>query len=428
MISFSYPPVNTISAQRSVGFSKCLPKFGWEPIVLSRNWAGHSEPLPYGVKVVYTQYRDKLSLFRKGPFTCTRKERGIGCESNRTDKNLIGLFKKLKSKLYFYAHEILDYPDEYTGWIPDALAAGRRIIQAENISVIFSTFGPATSHMIAHRLKQEFNLPWVADFRDLWTGNHNIQHSCLREFLEKRLEKNILKRVDVLTTVSQPLAEKLQILHHKKVVVITNGFDPVDYSEHLPQPTKCFSITYTGNLYRGKRDPSLLFAAIQELMREKIVEKENFCVRFFGRSAPWIKECASAYNVQNVVCFEGIVSHEKAVQRQRESAVLLLLSFNAPGGEGVYTGKVFEYLGARRPILAIPRNEGVLDELIRETNAGVAAGTKEEVKHYLKKWYLEFKEKGYLPYGGKEEIIMRYTREKQTEQLASLLDNIYSPK
>jgi len=95
-----------------------------------------------------------------------------------------------------------------------------------------------------------------------------------------------------------------------------------------------------------------------------------------------------------------------------------------PDEKGIYTGKVFEYLGARRPILVIPRTEGVLDELMEETGAGVAASSEEELIMLLAKWYDEFLTTGSLKYRGKEEAISKYTREQQARKLAQVFDRV----
>jgi len=426
MISYFYPPVNSMGAQRSLGFSKYLPEFGWQPIVLSRNWAGHSEPAPSGVKVIYTQYKDKLFLFRKGPLVCTRNEGDVIYEGIPIGEGRSGFLKKLKNRAYFYAHEVLDYPEESSGWMPNALDAGRKIIQEEKISAIFSTSSPVTSHIIAHRLKREFHLPWIADFRDPWTQNPYAIHTRIRKYFDQRLEIKIIKTSDLIVVISEPFAELMNKLHHRVAEVIPNGFDPPSYPTHPIPQNDCFTMTFVGNIYGGRRNPLPLFSAIRELMDEKIFGQPDIEIRFYGAEKGFIQRWAAASNILNVVkCYDKI-SYQESLLKQQESTVLLLLRWDATEEKISISGKLFEYLGARRPVLSMPRIDGPSDDLIRKTNAGVIAGNKEEVKDQLKKWFLEFREKGYLPYHGQEEMIRQYTRKKQTEQLAYWLDKVCS--
>jgi hypothetical protein len=104
--------------------------------------------------------------------------------------------------------------------------------------------------------------------------------------------------------------------------------------------------------------------------------------------------------------------------------VLLLLNWVSTEEKGVYTGKVFEYLGAKRPILAIPRLGGVVDELLKETGAGVSVGTKDEVVRVIRSWYAGFMNSGGVPYKGKGTVISKYTRAAQTEKLARIFEEL----
>lgn len=430
MVLHVYPPCSAIGALRNVKFAKYLPKYGWEPIVITRYWNDETYPLeePPGIKVFRTKYHDRLGIFRRRNRGNNIKKERINSKFFIQDSKMKKAREDIRSKIAFLINEIFAYPDEQIGWKNFVLLVGRKVIKEERPNVIFSSSSPVTSHIIASQLSKEFHIPWVADFRDLWTQNHYTNHVFVRKIIERRLEKNTLKNADRLLAVSEPLAEKLEFLHNKKAIVITNGFDLDDYSKSPPPLTQFFSTTYTGAIYKGKRDPSHLFAAIKELLEDKIIEEDKFCVRFFGPGGEYIRQLAATYNIQNVIHCEGVVPYKNSIRAQRESTILLLLNWCCLEEEGVYTGKIFEYLGAQRPILAIPKNNGVVDELLMKTNAGVVAGTKEEVKKVLKKWYIYFKENGTLPYKGEKDVIMQYTRERKAKELADVLDNIVKGK
>jgi len=419
MIAHAYPPYNSIGALRAAKFAKYLPKYGWEPIVITRAWEEETHGLeePHGIKVIRTGYRDRLRFFRRiGSRRIVSTSKSTPSEREK--------WNEIRKAASFWLREFLAYPDEFVGWKTYALQAAQKILQEEDIHLIFSTSPPATSHLIASELQRETGLPWVADFRDLWTQNHYIRHSAVRRPLERRLERETLSRASVLVTVSSPLVEKLRDLHRKPVEVVTNGFDQDDYSGPPPPLTPYFSLTYTGRIYAGKQDPSLLFAAVRELLQTGVIDPRRFRIRFYGPDGALVEELAARFGVNELVSYEGRVPYTEAVRCQRESTALLLLNWQAPEEKGLYTGKVFEYLGAKRPILAVPGNGGVVDELIRDTKAGVVASTKEQLICIISKWYREFQETGGLRYRGEQAVIMQYTRAQQAYKLAQLFDRL----
>jgi len=418
MIAHAFPPCHAIGALRAAKFAKYLPKYGWEPIVITRTWPQQSWGMdePPGVRVVRTAYHDRLGIFRRSRSSQVRTL----SESSQSP----GWRSKVRKLASFWVRELIAYPDEFIGWKRYAVEAARELLKGENVAIIFSSSPPPTAHLIAREVQRETRLPWVADFRDLWIQNHYLRHTALRRYIERRLEKRTLARASVLVTVSSPLAAKLGRLHNKPVEVITNGFDEDDYSGPPPSPTPYFSLTYTGQIYAGKRDPSLLFSAVRKLLQAGVIDSLRFRIRFYGPDGSFVEKLAARFRVAEVVSYEGLVPYAEAVRHQRGSTALLLLSWHAPEEKGIYTGKVFEYLGARRPILVIPRTEGVLDELMEETGAGVAASSEEELIMLLVKWYDEFLTTGSLKYRGKEEAISKYTREQQARKLAQVFDRV----
>jgi len=416
MIFYAFPPRSSIGAIRNAKFVEYLPKYNWQPIILTREWKNELLPLQEPSKtIIYrTSYKDNLNSFYGVS--------NIG--KNDFIKNLKNkISPKMKKWIKLIIKEILAYPDENISWKKEAVRMGRMIIKKEKPDIIFSSSSPVTSHIVAYVLNEEFHIPWIADFRDLWTQNHYIHHTFFRRILEKKLEKNILEKADLLITVSDPLAQKLEKLHNKKVKVITNGFEPKDYPSR-PSSTNFFSLTYTGSLYEGKRDPSLLFMALKELLREKIISSKNFQVRFYGPKEQKLIELINLYQLQDIVSWKGTVNYKESLIKQMESTVLLLFNWLSTEEKGVYTGKVFEYLGAKRPILAIPKNNGVIDELLENTKAGVVANNKNEIKEIIRNWYVLYKKNGNLPYQGKDSVIVNYTRQKCTEKLAQILNNL----
>ena len=291
----------------------------------------------------------------------------------------------------------------------------------------------AICNIIAKTLAEKHDVPWVADFRDLWSLNHYSSYSPIRSFFEKNLELKTLKHATAITTVSQPLAGKLELLHKKKIFSIRNGFDPSLINPGV-KPDPLFKIIHTGRLYQGKRDPAQLLAVIDEMCEKKFISRNDIRIDFFGypRSEfreEWLQEEIMDNNLSDIVTLHGEVSHETALEEQRKAQILLLLTWANPGDEGVYTGKLFEYLAARRPILSLGYREGgVVKELLDQTRAGEHASDKEALKSIILKAYREYKEFGREHYQGIDSESLKYSHVEMAKQFAEVFESVASRK
>ncbi len=214
------------------------------------------------------------------------------------------------------------------------------------------------------------------------------------------------------------------LLHqNKRIFTIPNGFDAEEVfssSSIIPQ----FTITYTGQLLEGRRSPELLFHALRDLIRERKVNAQQILVKFYGPKLNWLAHKIEEYELSLIVSQEGEVHRDEVRQKQRESQILLLLTWNDPREKGVYTGKIFEYLATRRPILAIGGPRGVVSELLETTQAGVHVADLENLKAVLMRFYNEHQERGIVPYHGKEEEINKYSHYEMAKKFAQFLDEV----
>ena len=438
LIAYFYPPFNKVGAVRAAKFAKYLPEFGWEPIVLTRDWDSVGGlPVVSGVQTVRTGYADRLSAFRRGNNSATDADESTPPASPATG----GLKTRLRRTAAYWAKEALAYPDEFVGWKPFALEAGRRILREQEISLILCTAKPYSSFAIARQLAAESGLPWVADFRDPWTQGPAYNHSRPRALFERSLESRWLSSARLLTTVSEPWAAGLRALHHKPVTVVANGYDEEDYSGPPQQPTAKFTLTYTGRVYSGtridpgysgERDPGLLFQAVRELLDRGAIDPANFEIRFYGpdREQADIFGQAKAHGIGAVVNHYGLLAYTASLIRQRESSALLLLNWKSAEDtfrqQGWFTAKVYEYMGAGRPILAMPVHKGV-EALLCETGAEFSADSPAQIAAILADWYAQFAATGQLPYSGTPQKIRSYTRRSQTKLLAAALNEALEP-
>jgi hypothetical protein len=418
VVTYYFPPRSTVASLRPLGLAKYLPEFGWEAVILTAALPGKPDP---HFKVIETQYHDCLG-FAKKPLKLDSDSPLLA-----QVKNKLGV-KSERSPLDFILATmggIVAYPDPQKGWQRFAFEAGKDILRQQGIQAMISSSPPPTSHIIARKLKDEFKIPWVADFQDLWTQNYYYLYGPLRRVIERRLERNTLSTADMLVTASQPAADDLGNLHKQKTVhSIPIGFDPAEVNTTPGKLTGKFTITYTGNIYPGKQSPEPLFAALRDLITEKRIDAGDIEVRFYGIEAGWIDKQAKRYGLTGIVRQFGKVPREVALNKQRESQLLLLLKWNAASQGVTYPAKVFEYLAARRPILAVGGFPDVVDRLLIETKAGVSGQTNEDIKVLLLRLYQEYKSTGTVNYAGDEAETDKYSHREMAKKFASILDVI----
>lgn len=397
---------------------KFLPDFGWYPVVLTSS-------LPYRLPGRY-------DLVETLPYedTFTKWKRRLKVDHKRGFKAQIGLtedidsqFSKVGIRVVELCKGLLAYPDAFRNWYAPALERATKLIRERQVDAILSSSSPVTTHLVASTLKRKHNLPWAADLRDLWTQNHYYRYGRLRKTLEKRMEVGTLKRADALITVSEPLAKTLKRLHkNNRTYVVTNGFDPNDY-ESVPL-TRDFTITYTGQIYEGKQDPRLFLTVARELIDNGLIDEARVRIRFFGPKAPWLENFVKHLRIEKAVSFD-CVDRATALRKQVESQLLLLLNSNDSEDRGVYTGKLFEYLGARRPIISIGGAGGVVKELLVRTNAGVFCGAEpDSMRSAIIDYYREYFRTGVIAYRGNTAEIDKYSHREMAKRFADVLSGI----
>lgn len=420
IISFHFFNNERIASHRIQGLAKNLYKFDWEPTILTVTSNEINSKKNCNYKIIETPYIDfnaeLAKKFHINPNRPPGKTLNIKHDSNKN--NIFDRFWK-------FSKDMLCYPDVQKWWYKPAIDVGEKLLQHTHFDAIISSSSPYTSHLIAKSLSERYCVPWVADFRDLWTQNHYFSHSCVRDYFERKLELTIINQASTITIISQPLADKLNELHKSKPIhSIPNGFDP-DMMNIGMSLNDQFRIVYTGVLYKGKRDPSQLFAVIKELCDDETINRQDIKIDFYGFPESWLQDESNKYQLLDIVTIFGQVPRETAIAEQRKAQILLLLTWDHPEEKGVYTGKLFDYLAARRPIISIGYTEcGVVKELLDQTQAGVHVSNKEELRQYILNAYREYKEFGAVQYRGIEEQVMKYSHREMARKFAEVLDGI----
>ena len=378
------------ASPRIPSVAKFFPEFGWEPIVLT----GHPpEAEDQTFRVILTPFPDSIVEWKKRLFMNPREgfQKQLGVPFSMREKKW-----SFSAMLINLCRGIILYPDANKKWRRIAVEAANELCRREDIDAIISSSSPVTSHLIAQEISKKWNIPWIADLRDLWTQNHNYHYGYTRRFIEQRLELKTLKTADAIVTVSPLWAADLEKLHRlNNIYSITNGFDPDLLCAKKNDLTSKFSITYTGPIYTGKHDTSEFLSALSDLVTKEIIDRKDVEVRFYGPQDELLQQQIERNKLTDIVTQYGLIPRESSFEKQRESQLLLLLYWNDPEVKGWYPLKGFEYLASQRPILVTGGTGGdVVEKLMHQTKAGLYCRNRMEIIDRLSQLYLEYKEKG----------------------------------
>lgn len=418
IISYYFNNRKNIGAIRIRGLRKFLPKFGWNPYILTTE--SHSNDVLNLEEKVFNARCET---------TCMKWKKLLGINEEKSLREHLSIpnQKNKKDGLDYFLRiwsEFFTYPCVMHNWHDPAVELGKELMASGSFDAMISSSGPPTCNLIAKDLNEIYGIPWIADFRDLWTQNHYYEFSRFRRFFERRLELKTLSNANALTTVSKPLSEKLQQLHpEKRIFTIPNGFDPAQINPGFSLAKK-FTITYTGSLYQGRRDPELLFKAFSNIISKGLMDVNDLSVEFYGPKENWVEVDAERYGLSKLVKINGSISRDESIEKQRRSHMLLLLTWNNKEEKGVYTGKIFDYLAACRPILSTGASGGVVEELLKITGAGCHISSQEDIEKVITKAYYEYKSQNTVSYYGLTQEIDKFSQVEMARKFSEVLDEI----
>lgn len=394
-VTYYFQPYKTVASVRTGKMAKLLFEMGHDIKVISAKNKNTKEELEIDIP--------KTSLYQTNWIdidSYVLKYFGNKNKSNVGDM-LHGFGKiSLKSKLIKFLFNIYNFfiytPDKHIGWYFPALKEATSIIKDWKPDIIYASGSPYTSLMIASTISKKYNIPFVAELRDLWSDNHYRRQYLLGRFLEYKT----LNQASAIVSVSKPLVKVLKNKYGNKCYEIRNGYDDEDFDDNVSiiQREKII-ITYAGMLYAGKRDPSILFQAIS---KDEYLKKNVKCL-FYGDSLDWIKNMAVDMDIEDNVEVHKSIDRDKVLAIQKESDILLLLTWNNEKEKGVFTGKLFEYIGSAKPILSIGAVDDVASIAIKENGFGIASNQISEIIEFIK----NVKNKDYL-----EELDVNYRKNR----------------
>ncbi|MBL4745121.1 MAG: glycosyltransferase [Flavobacteriaceae bacterium] len=417
IITYYWPPAGGSGVQRWLKFVKYLRDFGIEPIVFTVDNPSYAicdeslkNEIPKGVEVLRQPIWEPNDLFS----FLGSKNKGVSAGFLNPNPSVAGKIMQYIRANYFI-------PDARKFWIQPSVKRLKTYVQEHHVDLLISTGPPHSVHLIAKALKEASKLPWIADFRDPWTDIDYFHQLPLTVASKKRhfqLEKAVVQTADAVLVVGKTMQETYQKLN-KNTHVIYNGFDTTpEFTAEAVLDLK-FSLTHIG-LMNNDRNHAILWEAISELCQESKEFENDFTLNLIGKIAPEVRTSIKAHGLEAQVTITNYVPHEQVLEFQKKSQVLLLSVNNVPSAKGILTGKIFEYLNAHRPIIALAPREGDLAAILRDCKAGVCVGftEKERLKKTLLDFYKDYKKKVLV---STAQDIEQFHRKNLTKSLSKII-------
>ena len=429
VILYYWPPAGGGGVQRWLKFTKYLPTFGWQPIV----YAPENADYPIKDSALNAQVPEDLTVIRHPVVEPRRALKGLRDTASRPQSGGIDqlFYRSLRDRTLLENMSVwirgnVFVPDARVLWVRPSVRFLLRFLRENRVDAIVTTGPPHSVHLIGRKLKRETDLPWVADFRDPWT---DIEYQDLMMMTgvtskrHRRMERSVFEESDCVVGVSPYWEGRFKELGARRVVTITNGFDPDDFADVSVTPSESFVISHVGTLALD-RDPTILWKALSECCKEDASFARDLRVELVGKTDPKVVENAGSYGLSECVVDRGYVGHEEAILTMKRAQVLLLLvnraARNAPGR---MPGKMFEYLAAGRPILLIGPTDGDAAETIRACQAGASVDFDDidSMKRQLKAFYERYRAGDLTVSPSNYE---RFTRRNLAGRLAALLEEV----
>ncbi|CAM1349026.1 glycosyltransferase family 4 protein [Tenacibaculum crassostreae] len=419
IITYYWVPAGGSGVQRWLKFVKYLRDFNIEPVVFTVDAPNYpiidtslKKDIPKGIEVVKNfiwEPNDLLSVIKK--------------KETKTSAGFLDANPSFFGRVMHYIRANYFIPDARKFWIKPSVNKLKKHLKENSIDAIITTGPPHSLHLIGLQLKKELRIKWIADFRDPWTDIdyfHQLPLTKKAKSKHHQLEQEVLQCADATLVVGKTMKKNYEKFSNN-IHVVTNGFDSeVDKKLNVKLDEK-FSITHIG-LMNADRNPKILWEALSELSNENTDFAADLEIKLIGKIANEVEEELSKFKFQNIIKI-SYVPHSEVQEYQKTSQVLLLAVNNVPSAKGIITGKIFEYLQAKRPILAIGPKDGDLAEILAKTNAGVIVDfdDKKQLKKEIMRLYADYK-KGNLRVDSNN--IEQYHRKKLTEQLSIILKQV----
>lgn len=428
LITYYWPPAGGGGVFRWLKMSKYLKEFGWDLVVFTPEKTDATATdtslvlsVRKDIEVIRTPIWEPYDLYSMFFRSKGKSHPGGVTEGKKSS------FSK-KAGMFLRGNFFI--PDARKFWIKPSINYLENYLQDNKIDAIVSTGPPHSMHLIAMPLQKKFNIPWIADFRDPWTKFGFYKKLELTSFADKKhkkLEKKILETADKVITVSWSWANDFKSITSKtNLSVITNGYDHEDFVENQNMELdNSFSITHIGSM-NTDRNPKTLWKVLQQICEENDSFKNDLSIKLYGPVDFEIINLINESKLDNNLELHNYMPHAEVVKVMQKSQLLLLPINNTGNLEGILPGKLYEYIGAKRPIIAIgPKNTDAY-KVISETQAGkmFEYADFDHLKAQILEYYYDYKKNNLNVSASNFEVFQRKNLAKQyTETLNKLVKN-----
>jgi glycosyltransferase involved in cell wall biosynthesis len=411
LVTLYFPPAGGGGVQRPLKFASHLPALGIETHVLAPDdpkWLHEDAELPLPTQA------------------WVHRARYVGPRGRRLADELHGRSGvDLAVRRAATVGRRLLVPDENVTWNVTAIPKAISIARREGIDVVMTTSPPGSVHLIGAAVQAATGAKWVADLRDSLVSHPHRRDDGLgpraKQQAVRGVAQLVARRADAIVTAADAIADEARALHPRgSVTTIENGCDFDDFAGIEYERADRFRVTHAGSFF-GKRDPKPFLRALADSGLEDVT------VRFLGDFRPGDREFVDELGVSDRVELVDHVPRRRSLELQRASDVLLLLIPEAGGrGRGVLSGKVFEYLAAERPILAVVPPDGAAARLLRDTGAGavVAPEDVDGIRSALVDFHAKWRDGALSAAPLSAEWRDRLSRGHRVEQLADVLRSL----
>lgn len=364
MITQKFPPFNGVGVLRVTKFVKYIQDFGWRPVVLTcKRQENHLDAVD---EKLLDGIPENLSIHRVNAPSLYDVYRLIGGRAKQ------GSFSLSENSLASLIRSLF-VPDQYVAWYFTGVRKAKEIFQAENIDAIYSTSPRETSHLIGRTLHLKYKCPWVADFRDPWIEKlHRPKRIQPLEQFEKYLEKIVLRDSDRILAAWPGIVRSFEPAIEWKTQVLTNGFDEEDFRGLKPHVFPKFTFLFAGSLFK-ELFPLPIFEALDMLLRTRPKLRQRIQLVLLGRQDAFIRDKIKKYELEYCVHTIPQIPHRECLQYILGANALI---FCIPDKQCI-PSKIFEYLRANRPILAIADHDSDAVQIIERVNQGLCFASRD---------------------------------------------------
>ncbi|MBX2989562.1 MAG: glycosyltransferase family 4 protein [Bacteroidetes bacterium] len=414
VIAYYFPPMGLSGVQRTLKFVKYFPEFGWKPTVLTVEPVGYFAHDDTLLKELEGRNVEIVRTNAAGPGKVLARKGTVKLPSERTRK-----FLSRVSDTFFI-------PDNKIGWKRKAVRKALELHQAKPFDLLFATAPPFTDFLIGAEIKSHLNIPLVFDYRDAWVEYpHKFYPTPYHKLRTIRLERNALKASSHVVTTNRNVKELLikrhRFLGYNDVEIIPQGYDPDDFAaadaDDVISRTNKMRITYAGVFWED-RVPTYFLQALHALFQEQPRLRDRIEALFIGKFRKENIKLVQKLGLKDSVIVVDYLPHRQCVNNLVASDVLWMIVGDNVGSPG----KVYEYIGARKPILGcVP--DGFMKQTILEAGGVVTAPNDvDAIKHAIEKFYRQYEE-GTLR-GPVQEVVEKYDRPKLTGKLVRLFESL----